>query len=637
MFLGTASDESSLGMAAPIEPKSLSCLMCKETFLNPKKLEVHKAISHAIKNPLTKIDLNSDRAPLLGDGASSLEIVIATPTYHQFRHFSELKYEAKGRYLEGKIQVPTGDFGIKIFAVCAADVGGSGATLMHPAKFFTNRIQGKSRDRENEPKEPIPSMDLIVMGNHILWKNGTGGEWQDLCSLQWESDQNSRFLMLKDLRLTVVLPVLPELKSWLHSKRSVHSPGKTDPNEWAEIVDEQTRYFLSQEGREELHRIRLKIELFDTEDGIFDPEPKMSFFSRPISNYRNGRVGDIELLERNPEYEACSHTPKTFHLVAKRSFSSATTVEPRLVVRDASGHCYVDQNLNQPTNLEHHQQVVVFDSATQNDDYIDKLYSEGRSILIEMFRSKSGTFSSSRLPFKYITHTSPVLPNFCVMCRQNICGKGSPIQSGLQIHINQSHDDGREPCSCNFCEQRSVSKSQLERHRRVHAKERPWICDTCGRGFTRKQKMTEHCRVHSDLKEFTCITCGKQFKWKSSLERHMMDHTGRRPHPCELCKRAFKTSNYLKKHKLSVHSRIKQAYCQFCQTKFRTRSSLFRHQREQRCAALKATAATKGTAADTMDSKSLKPEYPHIESSAVFSDSRSDTIPFSLAIASSSK
>jgi len=149
--------------------------------------------------------------------------------------------------------------------------------------------------------------------------------------------------------------------------------------------------------------------------------------------------------------------------------------------------------------------------------------------------------------------------------------------------------------------------------------------------------MTEHCRVHTDLKEFTCITCGKQFKWKNSLERHMMNHTGLRPHPCGLCKRAFTTSSCLKKHKLSVHSRIKQAYCQFCQTKFGTNSSLFRHQREQHYAALEATTATIGTAADTMDSKALKPEYPHIESSAVFSDSRPDTIPFSLALASSSE
>ena len=66
-----------------------------------------------------------------------------------------------------------------------------------------------------------------------------------------------------------------------------------------------------------------------------------------------------------------------------------------------------------------------------------------------------------------------------------------------------------------------------------------------------------------------------------------MDHTGVRPHPCEQCKLTFKTSNSLKKHKLSVHSDIKHFACQFCGSRFSTSSGVLRHQKKQRCSALR--------------------------------------------------
>ena len=69
--------------------------------------------------------------------------------------------------------------------------------------------------------------------------------------------------------------------------------------------------------------------------------------------------------------------------------------------------------------------------------------------------------------------------------------------------------------------------------------------------------------------------------------RHLMDHTGVRPHPCTQCKLTFKTSNSLKKHKLSVHSDIKHFACQFCGSRFSTSSGVLRHQKKQRCSALR--------------------------------------------------
>jgi len=177
----------------------------------------------------------------------------------------------------------------------------------------------------------------------------------------------------------------------------------------------------------------------------------------------------------------------------------------------------------------------------------------------------------------------------------DLCGKGFPIQSSLLTHKKQSHPDTPKPCFCDFCELRFVSKSQLEIHKRSHTGEKPWICDSCGRGFTTKQNMLDHTRLHNDSMDYQCNVCSQRFKWKQSLERHLMDHTGIRPFPCIQCKLTFKTSNSLKKHGLSVHSDIKHFACQYCGSRFSTSSGVLRHQKKQRCSAIKSMTAS-GTA-----------------------------------------
>merc|ERR1719402_964002 len=107
--------------------------------------------------------------------------------------------------------------------------------------------------------------------------------------------------------------------------------------------------------------------------------------------------------------------------------------------------------------------------------------------------------------------------------------------------------------------------------------------------------MLDHTRLHNDSMDYQCNVCSQRFKWKQSLERHLMDHTGIRPFPCIQCKLTFKTSNSLKKHGLSVHSDIKHFACQYCGSRFSTSSGVLRHQKKQRCSAIKSMTAS-GTA-----------------------------------------
>lgn len=72
-------------------------------------------------------------------------------------------------------------------------------------------------------------------------------------------------------------------------------------------------------------------------------------------------------------------------------------------------------------------------------------------------------------------------------------------------------------------------RSNLLRHLKIHAGERPFACADCGRSFSRSSHLLRHQLTHGSGRPFTCADCGRAFAGSARLELHRREHTGEPP------------------------------------------------------------------------------------------------------------
>lgn len=100
------------------------------------------------------------------------------------------------------------------------------------------------------------------------------------------------------------------------------------------------------------------------------------------------------------------------------------------------------------------------------------------------------------------------------------------------------------PCCC-YCKCSSVfSQPSLA-----------FMFQICGKSFSGKGKLDRHRRVHSGERPFVCLQCNKAFSDKHNLEAHVKTHSEDRPYTCTICARSFRSRSHLRAHR-RVHTEV---------------------------------------------------------------------------------
>ncbi len=136
------------------------------------------------------------------------------------------------------------------------------------------------------------------------------------------------------------------------------------------------------------------------------------------------------------------------------------------------------------------------------------------------------------LPRRPVYPTSPSMIMGAPSPECKVCGLIISETELLREH-NETHHG---VFTCRICYRTFTSRSNLERHSRLHTGHKPYICSKCGKAFSRKDHLTNHSAKHA----FKCGKCLKRFVEKESLRAHYhKDHHCELTDICTHCNKGF--------------------------------------------------------------------------------------------------
>lgn len=111
----------------------------------------------------------------------------------------------------------------------------------------------------------------------------------------------------------------------------------------------------------------------------------------------------------------------------------------------------------------------------------------------------------------------------------NICKSAFFRESDYIAHLN-SHKNFK-PFTCNICGQKFIRKYNCLRHQEEHKKAKRFVCTAngCMKSFHRSYYLKDHMKVHTGVRPHTCHICGKASSTKSNHNKHVRIHDTREP------------------------------------------------------------------------------------------------------------
>lgn len=164
----------------------------------------------------------------------------------------------------------------------------------------------------------------------------------------------------------------------------------------------------------------------------------------------------------------------------------------------------------------------------------------------------------------------------CAHCNERLSNRDELVKH-MQSHAEETEEQEEElELYCETCGKKFTKTALLQRHIRVHSKDKPFECPVCGNKFLDKKTLRKHVARHDKSKLFPCTKCSRRFTHRYDLRIHLMIHDGESPFKCEECQKTFRHSNSLTRH-MRAHAGIKNYKCKICQKDFLQSGHLNEH------------------------------------------------------------
>ncbi|GAB6026153.1 hypothetical protein CHUAL_012355 [Chamberlinius hualienensis] len=142
----------------------------------------------------------------------------------------------------------------------------------------------------------------------------------------------------------------------------------------------------------------------------------------------------------------------------------------------------------------------------------------------------------------------------CIECKQNCRDYNE-----LAEHFGESRKAPPTTDSeCPQCHMICASRCSLVSHRRMHAKDRPYVCPECGKTISDvwqefKNHVTDVCLHHSRTLGFRCPSCGILSVNPEQLKTHVSAEHVVVLYKCQRCPSAFKSGKTFEHHRKTAH------------------------------------------------------------------------------------